>query len=90
MIKATETKPGVFVLENEKTYVEYDTNEKVIFGRDKVDRNNEPAFLTTSKRGLKKVWPMIEFSFTEETRMGGIQQQCMGQGIRTHRWCMMD
>ena len=90
MTKSTEIKPGVFVLNNSKVYVEYDINDKKIFGRDKTDANNEPAFYTTSKRGLKKVWPMIEFAFTEDTRMGGIMEQCRGQNIGTHHWCMMD
>lgn len=81
----------MITLQNKNVWVEYREEKKEIFARDLTDRNNEPAFYTTTKRGIKKAWKRIEeLMKSEETRMYDLGKACDAEKVRTHHWCMMD
>lgn len=74
-----------------KVYVVYDDVSKDISVRDLVDQHNMPAFYTKSKRGLKKVWTLIQEEMKNpETTFSKIWNICSDNNIRTHSWYMMD
>lgn len=82
-------------LSNDQVRLWYDEERKQINGRNKTDQNNQPAFYTKSKRGLKKAWEMLELSFNWDHRnrpmeMGEAMNVLERYGVRTHSWCMMD
>jgi len=77
-------------LENKKCYIEYRESDKRLFGRDKTDQNNDPAFYTKSKRGIKKAWESLKLEFTDESTMYWVQRFLNDNKIKTHYWCMVD
>ena len=78
------------LLQNKKCCVEYKETEKQFFGQDFTDRNNDPAFYTKSKRGLKNAWAAINTKWTETTTMHDVLMICQEFKIKTHYWCMVD
>lgn len=77
-------------LSNEHCYIEYREDEKSLFGRDRTDGFNEPAFYTQTKRGIKNAWASIEQTFGPQTTMHDLMNCCTAAGVRTHYWCMVD
>jgi len=77
-------------LQNQHCRVEYRQDDKQIFGEDLTDHNNDPAFYTKSKRGLKNAWEAITELWTEEVRMRDLMNICQDHKIKTHYWCMVD
>jgi len=77
-------------LENARCSLVYDDVAKQIFGQDRTDPNNDPAFFTKSLRGLGKAWDAIRASWTVETSMHDAMVVCQAHKIRTHYWCMVD
>ena len=77
-------------LKNDLVRVEYDSEKKQIFMRDMVDRNNEPAEYTTTKRGLKNAMMAVVAQFTPYTTHHDVSSIVRSFGIRTHYWCMVD
>lgn len=85
-IQKTET-----ILKNDKCIIEYDADRKEISGRDLVDRINEPAFYSTSKRGIAKAWQKLSEKFNGEMALYNVTGLLSNDfNIRTHSWCMMD
>jgi len=78
------------VLQNTKCSAEYDPERKEIFGQDKTDHYNDPAFYSKTKRGIKAAWEEIKAKFTPETTMHDLLEICQAHNIRTHYWCMVD
>ena len=76
--------------QNEKCFIEYREDKKEIFGRDLTDQNNDSAFFTKSKRGLKKAWAEVVKQFTPETRMHDLLTIMQNNGVKMHYWCMVD
>ncbi len=77
-------------IEKKKVLARYNTDDKQIFCRDLTDMNNEPAFFTTSKRGLKQLWEKIEKEMNDETKLFDVIRMCRDMNIKTHYWCMVD
>jgi len=77
-------------LSNENCFIEYNVDKKEIFGRDKTDHFNDPAFYNTRKRGLQKAWKILTKAFTPETTMYQSIRILDDNGIRCHSWCMVD
>ena len=77
-------------LQNKNCCIEYCESEKGIFGRDLTDENNDPAFYSKSKRGIKKAWEVLTKDFTHDSNMYWVQRFLNEHKIKTHYWCMMD
>jgi hypothetical protein len=77
-------------LENSQCCLVYDDEKKEIFGQDRTDPYNDPAFYTKSKRGLAKAWNAMQTLWTVETSMHDALVICQAHKIRTHYWCMVD
>ena len=76
-------------LQNNQVVVEWERNKQIV-GRDLVDTNNLPAFYTTTKRGVEKIWEFVNSEFTPETTLSDVMDILYKYNIKYHYWCMMD
>jgi hypothetical protein len=73
--------------------VEYDRAKKEIFIKDLTDKFNEPACVSTSKRGIDAAYVAL-WQANDCAPAGLTHREAMtlltANGIRYHYWCMVD
>lgn len=74
----------------ENCSIEYRPEDKQVFCRDFTDKDNEPAFYSTSKRGLVKAFEALAEVWNDSFTLHKTAEFLHERGIRTHYWCMMD
>jgi hypothetical protein len=81
------------IIETPHMQVEFRRGDKQIYVTDKDDRNNEPAAVTTQKRGLHGVWLVLSDHHRDKgdgmtfRDVLNVLKEC---NIRYHYWCRMD
>lgn len=70
--------------------ITWDPAEKSLVVLDLVDKNNEPAMMSRSKRGIEKCWDQIKTDFSSSWTWSTVDKIIEAHGIRMHHWCRMD
>jgi hypothetical protein len=86
----TITEGTTTTLRNDLVKIEYREDRKEIFVRDLEDRNNDPAFYTKTRRGIKKAWAAMVAEFNDTFTLYNAHKVCERNNIGTHYWCMVD
>ena len=78
------------VIQNEKTFIEYNDDKKDFYGGDKTDHYNDPRFFNKTRRSYKRAKTALLAAWNETMTMYEAMEVLEANGIRIHSYCQVD